>query len=101
MIKDENSNLRHLVTHERQDDRHKTKGLWRHWTSAGAFELKSDWKAGILIYELYFAGQLIDTYLHISTAIADVLIGDKNEKMGIHGQTCGLPPSINQWNGWK
>lgn len=101
MTKDEHSNLRHLVTHERDDDKHKAKGRWRHWTAAGAFELKSDWKAGILIYELYFAGQLVDTYLHISTAIADVLSGDKNEKMGIHGQTCGLPQSVNQWNGWK
>ena len=98
MVKDEHSNLRHLVTEERDDDKHKRRGHWTHWTSNGTFTLKTNDKASTVLYDLFIGDKYLGNYLKMSTAVQDILSGARDQELGFSGAVCGLPESVSKWN---
>lgn len=86
---------------DRREDKHKPKGPWRHWTRWGTFEIKSAIANGILVYQLHFAGRLIDHSFEPATLVKAVRLGDYDSALGFPGASCELPASVSDWNNFR
>lgn len=74
---------------------------WSHWTRHGVFEIKLDFKLGLRVYDLYYNGKFIETFLSDFTVIRSIQDGVLDNKLGLSGADLEVPSSLKNWNNLK
>jgi hypothetical protein len=72
---------------------------WSCWTGKGVFEVRAEVILGMLTFVLRFEDQVLDRYLHASSACASVAAGEWDETLGFKASELGVSASPDGWKG--